>query len=277
MKTYLNRHTTLTFLLLATLCLTSIQSFSQMVHVKEKASGYLGKKALLGFSGMFGLSGEPQKASTSSNYLSPSANKTFGLSIQYVISNHSAIRTAINISNTSATIADVVLSSGYSYGNENDISANNETYILDQINGTPKISDKSFEIEYKYFRPTKGGIAPLGPYLSGGISVHNIEIDLSTISLQAYSTNWRDEETMYELSYQDPIEKRTLFELYTKAGFSKVITDFLLLDANVRVGYMPSMLVDVKSEVNTRVRKEIYKRLTNKQYINFELTLAIPL
>jgi hypothetical protein len=249
-----------------------------MVFIKEKTSGYLGKKAVFGFSTVFSLSREPQHASTNSNYGLLGLNKAFGVSLQYAISNHSALRTAVFVSNTSASINDESVhrsdypgwSSAIYFG---DIYYNGSGYDVDRVSGRPKLSDKSFEFEYKYYRSSKGALAPIGAYFSGGLGIHNIETDLSDITIQASNKDWREIQKSYTIKYKNPIENKMLVEFYAKMGYGIVVQKFLLVDFNLRAGYMPPLLF---SDAST-LRSDIYGRLTRKQIINFELTLGVPL
>lgn len=257
--------------------LASTQAFSQMISVEEKTSGYFGKRVVLGITGMFSASSEPQNATYEGFENTITLNKTFGVSLQYALSNSSSIRLAANTNSTSVGIYQGTVerrdasgwSSSIDYG---DIYYDGTGYEIKNVRGTPLLTDQCIELEYKYFRSSKGGISPIGSYISGGLAAHNLESDISYITINAYSEDWRGNEIDYTLKYQNPVEKRLLFEAYVKAGYGSMITRFLLLDANVRLGYMPSLL----SADASPLQRTVYSRLTNKQILNFELTLGIP-
>ncbi|MGB0849749.1 MAG: hypothetical protein ACPGTP_00760 [Bacteroidia bacterium] len=265
------------YITLFSVVLFSFHSSAQIIHVKEKTSGYFGKQAVLGFTGLFSISNEPQTASYKRVETGLSINKAFGANLQYALTNSSAIRIGANYSQTSVGIYQSTVerrdaggwSSWIDYG---DIYYKGNGYHIRNVTGTPRLTDRSIELEYKYFRKFKGGISPLGTYISGGLAIHNFESDISYISISASLEDWRGNDIYYTLKYQNPIEKRTMIEAYAKAGYGTMLTQFLLLDTNVRFGYLPSLLLEDASNLQT----EVYSRLTRKQILNFEVTLGIP-
>jgi predicted porin len=246
-----------------------LTSAAQMVTVKEKASGYLGKRLTIGVHMKASPSFQPQRAADYPRFIS--INKDMLFSLDYAVRNKRAIGISLGSARTSA---DLVATS------EGDITIGNGKKLeVYQVNGNPDIRNSYAGLDYSWFRTTKGAIAPVGAYFKLGLLVHRYSIDQSAISVLA-KENYYDDLNTYELN-----EKEYSFmapEVQLGVGKTRVLFSGLLLDYGLDLALLASNLesyVIYRSNYNIEenIKAEINRRLVRRQIINVHLGLRFAL
>jgi hypothetical protein len=247
---------------LISVCTTSV---AQMVTVKEKASGYLGKRLVVGIHLKGGPSGSPQ-TNVVGNSTFININKDLLFSLGYAVKNKNTLGICIGSASTSASLVN---DDGYlelGDGSRADVS---------YTEGRPAISDAYGGVSYKWFATYKGAIAPIGAYIKTGLVIHKYKVDVSKIELFARE-DYNDDAVLYKLS-----ETNYTFiapELQLGLGKSTILFEGLLFDYGLDVGLLVTdvaSLISSSSNYNIayNIRKDIRDRLLRRQAINVHLGL----
>lgn len=250
---------------------------AQLVEVKEKVSGYLGKRLVVGANGYFGVSSHPQRADDEEK--SFTLNKSFHVSAQYTLSNSKSLGFSFGNSHTSSLMSEYDFGSEVSY---NPIMGKDgKAYYFEDIKGRPNIKDKTICVEYRGFVEDKGAVSPFGAYFAMGLNFHNYEIDASDIIIFAEEDNDVYTNTTTELVVNNPISKKTVPELYLGYGIARPVWNSIFLDVGIKSGllltswYTSSDSYDLTFDQIMATR--IYRRLAAKEIINFKIGIQIPI
>lgn len=258
------------------LILVSFCSNGQMVTVKEKTSGYFGKRFLIGLSGSFGVSTNYQKANAASSEESLiTLNRDFALNLQYAQKNTRLIGLYLGRSTTSCK-----LSNNY-YNSSELIGTDGKKYDVSYIFGSPKITDLTYGLEIKFLSKNNGSLAPIGRYYSFALIAHRFTIDHSTTILQGRLTNNSSSSTI-TLPYVIATSTRIIPELAMTFGISKPIMKDLFFDFGLKLGYlMKNNLIDIYVDSNEErfqimTNELCYDRLMWREFVNLNLGFYYP-
>ncbi len=257
-------------------CMWSAVAQAQMVEVKEKVSGFLGKRLVVGANGYFSISSHPQVADDYESLFS--LNKSFQISAQYTISNSKSLGFSIGTSHTSSLLSEYDFNSDVDY--KPILATDGKEYYFEDIKGQPDIKDRSICIEYRGFLKKKGAVSPFGAYIAMGLNFHNYEIDASDISIIAdrdidYYTTERK-----ELIVNNPMSKKTVPEFYLGYGIARPIWNSVFLDVGIKSGLLLTSWYTIDgydTAFDETLEMVIYKRLASKEIINFKIGIQIPI
>ncbi len=251
---------------------SSQMAMPQLVEVKEKVSGYLGKRLIVGMNGYFSLSNKPQKWD-SDKYIT--LNKSFHLSTQYTLTNRVSSGLAFGMSQTSVDIS--LASEDYHLV---ELPETRFPYEYWSMGGRPLIRDRVISLEIRRFRQRKGAVSPFGSYLSTGLNFHNVNIDLSKVQFRTHKNGYIAE----EIPIEDPQITKTLAEFHVGFGVAKPIWNGIFLDLGIKSGFIfNSTLLQQYLDVYeiTPLRDKLYEysiqRLAKRELINFKLGLQFPI
>lgn len=243
---------------------------AQLVDVKEKTSGFFGKRFMIGCNSLIGLSNEPQKADLQANLPSYSMNKSFDLSLYYALNNRFSLGIRAGRSNTSINLYDY-----QSFLNKNQIyytdNLGKEYYVSDIMN-SPTIKDKFISIELKHFRALKGAFSPLGAHFTYGLNLHRYEVDISNVEIHTYTNDYSSSHPYQRRTFvsSTPLSYKTLPEIFIGYGYSAPIFKKFIFNFGVRSGLLLTYayLKDQYS-FEASIENAIYTRLQKKEIINY--------
>ena len=254
-------------------CLISLVSSGQMVNVKEKASGYFGKRYLIGVSSTLGLSRDMQKATSgelSENHLT--LNRDFSGFLYYTAKANMSVGLLIG---KSATSFDAQHGLDRVYGTP-ILDEAGRAYTLQSIKGSPDIKDVTLGMDFRFFRSSKGAFSPLGQYYNIGIMAHQYTIDLYQMSYYAYNEKANTYTTLRNVQ---GVSKKVLPEIFVGAGVNRPVFNSLFLDIGIKMGLLMTggggegyAYSELKNEMEAR----IYNRLRNREILNFNVGIAYP-
>jgi hypothetical protein len=262
------RYLTFTFFLVC----FSYLSFSQMVTVKEKTSGYLGNRFLVGLHVVGGPSLEPQKARIEE----PSYRSDFELTLNRGLDLElSAVLTSRTMFVVSAFHSRTSMNVGYRSINLDGSSEPLSNYAKLKT-GTPTIRDRGASLGFKMYRKRKGALAPIGSYFQLAARFHNISTDMSDmIFATSYSDGWESSDRTYKL--EDPIFNVTGAEIQLGMGVTTAVRSKILVDFRVVSGYLlGAYYSDFTEDFKRQIKTDVMDRIRRKQLINISLGAAYP-
>lgn len=248
-----------------------------LAQQKERVSGYLGKRLVIGIGGDISLSKHPQKQSdvAMTSLDGVSFNKAYNAHIEFATSNYFCIGTRVGTLSTSVgfpygmSSGDVVWSDAYG------------THNLKSIQGTPKIKDLYFGIYGKSFLKKKGALAPIGPYFSFGMNFHNYSVDYSNLSFFAESQSIWGESQSNVFRYQDGSGKIHYNEIFIEFGRAIPFNNRLMIDFSIKSGFLLNNSNESskngRSTLEKYLNEETKVRLRGLYYINYSLKLVLLL
>jgi hypothetical protein len=259
-------------------CLFILPSQGQMVEVKEKPSGYFGKRFAVEFSSSLGLSYNLQKATSTIEDYGITLNKEFLFYLQYTVKSDLSFGIVAGTSSTSFN-ASRSFEGTTEMRNGIDLSDNKGTfYRLRNINGSPSIKDITAGLEFRKFRSNKGAFSPLGQYFNYGIIAHQYSVDLSLMSFDCYIPDKNNSNT--RLYSATPTSKKILPELFVGGGFARPVFKSLLFDATLKLVFLVIFKDQIGSESVDELgyifELKLYEGLRNREIININLGLSYP-
>lgn len=250
---------------------------AQLVEVKEKVSGFLGKRLVVGANGYFSLSSHPQKADDEESLFT--LNKSFHISAQYTLSNSKSLGFSIGNSQTSSLMSEEDLGSEIRYSPI--IGNDGKEYYFDGITGRPAIKDRTLCMEYRGFLKKKGAVSPFGAYFSMGLNFHNYTIDANAITIIANEESFGYSGSQTELVVNNPISKKTIPEFYLGYGIARPIWNSVFLDVGVKSGLLLTSWYSIADTyyftIDQHLEMNIYKRLAAREIINFKVGIQVPI
>ncbi len=254
-------------------CVCSIASNAQMVDVKDKPSGYFGKRFLLGITGSFSASKNYQKAYIIKPEQSLTLNKDFSAFLHYSVSYNKSIGLIIGAGVTSF---DPERTDFNGHGTA-VYDQQGRSYFLSQSFGTPLVKDVQVGIDYKIYNTKKGAFSPLGQYYCIGLLSHFYNVNLSTISFLVYQPGIL--ETIV-INHSLPPLKFAIPELYVGLGLSKPILKKLFFDGSLKLGFLmidpDERVKEPGSEYSDYFQLSIKRVLQSREFVNLNLGLAYP-
>ncbi|TNE81127.1 MAG: hypothetical protein EP332_05375 [Bacteroidetes bacterium] len=213
------------------LTLLLVWMLSSTAQDKPRVSGYYGKRYLV-FGGIEAMgTTQPQKVSQSDGY---HLGKTFLIGAQTVVTNRSSLavrlayaKTASNYELSSVGADNLMWREGFKH------------YQLITYRGNAGISIFSLGFEWDLFVKKRGGLSPMGRYLSFGLLKHYNRFDFSDIVFTAQVTHPDISTSMEEVRLSNPTDNTSQFtELFFRYGRVHPINKNLLLDLYGKMGVL---------------------------------------
>jgi hypothetical protein len=194
--------------------------------VKDKVSGYLGKRNVVQAKGLFSISRQPQQALSQKppETFQITLNREFELNIEKVLTNRKSLGFILGGSSTSLKF---------------DVPDN---YVLMEggglsfVNGTPAMTDKYFGIRCKMYNRSRGGLAPIGHYWAFNVNLHSYKIDMSGLDFVVY----KEGPSGYFFApykLEDGVHKYTLAEFGISTGVNRIFAQRVVLDYGVQFSF----------------------------------------
>ena len=250
----------------------SLCAEAQMVRVKERKSGYLGRYNCISVTGVFGPSIEPQSAKSTSSGYKLSANTAIRISLERAIKNSLAIEAYAEYSQTSANILNKNLEEEFdSYFNPFEVAgADGLDYLVTGLNGSPSITEHSAGISIRRYILRSGAIAPVGSYVKLGAAIHRLSVDMSPVLFELRTErNYVDDQLLYE-SVLSPLASKTIPRINLGFGKRDAISRSFLIDYGVDFGLLAvrSEFGEYSKKLGERIEYAVYKRMRRKHFSN---------
>ncbi len=256
------------------LCLNVLNSNAQFILVKDKPSGYFGKRLALGVSLTCGISNDLQRPTTEMPEKGQlTINRDFSASLYFSAKSTLNLGVLVGNSNTSCFLD--LYADRYHPGSP-VYDVNGKKYGFQSLNGSPSIRDLTIGIDFKIFSESKGGIAPIGQYFNIGLIGHQYTIDLSPLSYNVWS--WETNKSI-TLSDKSLPAVKVLPEIFTGVGISQPVFKVLLIDLGIKLGFLMILKYDTiidNNGVQSSLEKNIYNRLRSREYLNVNIGLSVP-
>ncbi len=221
-------------------------------------SGYLGKTTYVNIRFATGLTlNHPQKARSSAEFLNEgsaigqhSLKKEFEIIGGKVLSNHVSIEGNFGAHNTSMNLGEYF--SGY--------------YTLfplniNQIHGSPKVTDRYIGLKVKLYARKKGAIAPLGFYNGFQLNMHRYKSDFTDVDI--FVEGGLGNSVL--LDYDQRIWRNSGVDFNWTMGMNRAVGERILLDFGVSTG----LSLNVSESPNGEY--EVLDQLANQKLKNMLL------
>lgn len=245
---------------------------SVQAQQKERVSGYLGNRFVLGVGTEVSLSRHPQRSYKAAYEDGVTLNKTFLTYVDYAIKRNKTIGFRAGITRTSAgLVEDNFLKYDHSHGGFD--------FTVGSVQGSPAIRDFSYGITYKIFKERKGAMAPVGPYFSIGVNRHDYKVDYSNVSYVMYDFAYNTGNESLIIKSDNPIHKFSFYELFFEMGKAKPVRDKLVLDYSMKIGMIHSFEEEEyePSNLEFSANNAVIDRLRGLCYVNFSLKFGFLL
>lgn len=121
-----------------------------------------------------------------------------------------------------------IIDTDYYYNKFRDQKGNDLGYFAG-LKGRPKVTDKYFGYQAKFFKRKKGGLAPIGGYFGLYSNIHNYTVNMATVRPTTRSTTSFDQPRVVRDIDFGKIKYRAV-DLGMTFGISRAVRDDLLLD-----------------------------------------------
>lgn len=243
----------------------------------RRVSGYLGKRLAIGVGMNISPSTTTQRKTDSEKENNLSLNKAFQATVEYAFTNSMSWGLKGEWIRTSADFDDHYYQGGVHWQDDFRLQT------LKYIDGRPDITSTGLGLYVKFFRTSRGAMAPIGTYISFGIEAKYIVSDLSgmvftTDTKIGYSTHRK-----MEFELDDPVFKDINPLLYVSIGKALPVGNWVLLDYQVNCGillngYDPDVFIAGKHvKLDTYAQQEIKGRMRHLYFMNFSLKLNLML
>lgn len=260
--------------ILLVFCLSLSETLAQK---KERVSGYLGKRLVIGLGAEVSLSKQPQKQSNSTYryYDASGFNRGFYVHADYVLGNYFSMGLRGGTLSTSVALPFNHFTDDLSWKDSFG------TQELTSIHGTPGIRDLSIGFYAKHFFKKSAGLAPFGTYFTWGLNIHRYRLDFSTIRFHTQGRNAWNEPVNNVYKYDKSIGNLNFKEIFIELGKARPLNDFVMIDFSIKSGFLiygmnlPS--VNGKNAVERYVDNLTLLRLRRLCYINYSLKFQLML
>ncbi|HCS20056.1 MAG TPA: hypothetical protein DIW47_05755 [Bacteroidetes bacterium] len=243
---------------------------------KEKVSGFLGKRIAIGVGADVSLSFQPQKQGmANASPEKPTFNRIFYAQLEYAVSNYACIGFRGGTSTTSLYLDDYGYSGGVNW------KTKFMEYEFAYAKSTPKLTDRFFAVYGKWFFKSRGALAPVGHYFSGGLAVHNYQLDYSNVIIYGAWYRSSGERELTEFKYKNGVITTAIFpEIFISLGKSIPIGNRLCLDYGLKSGLLlvKTASIEAKNSGNINLEKfvmyETKQRLRGMYFLNYSIKLS---
>lgn len=253
----------------------------------KRVSGYLGRRWAVGFGASVSLSRHPQRVLTDSiadgdptqvlnqplNASIPylSLNRSFQGHIEFAAGQQLLLGLRGGYAKTSAALSQGTYED-FAWA---DSSTSLVQYFLSYVSGSPDIVDTYYGVYAKWYRKKKGGIAPVGTYIGGGLNRHSYTIDYTGVRF--YNSMHK------EYTYSRQKEKRSYTEAFVELGKAipwgkRFVTDFSVKGGFLLNGGYASIIKGpdhTNDNLDTYVDHQIKARLRGACFLNYSIRFFV--
>jgi hypothetical protein len=250
---------------------------AQLVEVKEKKSGYLGKYNVVNMKVVGGLGYVKNDQDPGLELPSLTYNKEIGVSLERAINNSKSLKLNAGLSRTTPNVYNQLARNLDSYFDPFVVQGDDglEYHIVD-LTGRPLVTETFFGLEYRSFGKNIGGIAPVGYYYFTRLSANVVKVDLSPILFTLRTArNYHDDET-FVVPTKNPISRKVLPMINAGFGRAHPISKNVVLDLGFDIGYLFVNIKQIEHSeaIDDMLEYAIYKRIRRNHFVNYSLGMS---
>ncbi|MCB0735624.1 MAG: hypothetical protein KDC76_13660 [Bacteroidetes bacterium] len=236
-------------LLAALIALSSVGAMAQ----KQVISGYLGKRNYASIGMEMGLSQHPQKAYLpGERFDAPDVvfSQDLIMCVGRNLNNKWVAEMNVTFINTSMDVQELT--------NSASVRINNVPKSVNRYMGTPKVTGANVDLNFKYYFPKYGSLAPIGYYLGLGIGPTFAKSDPSKMEL-----------TDYQGTYQLFVTEKTKVQMTNfmfSLGITRAISKSILLDfgTSMNIAWGGANNLDITDDGYRELREQFHGALQHR-------------